>query len=268
MSGAAPWLDGRAVIVTGASRGIGRAIARRLAAEGARLVLTAEPADAERLAEAASASGAAALAVDLAEPDCGRRLVELCLDRYGGIHGVVNNAARHFSGPVATIPLADWERGLRINLTAAMLLAQAALPHFLDRGAGAIVNISSQRALAAGHGEAAYEAAKAALLALTRSLAIDYGGRGVRTNCVTPGFVLSERAQEWLEAGRRRGEAMAAVSPLRRPGMPAEIAAVVAFLLSDDASYINGAVIPVDGGTLAGLPENAALALVGERWDT
>ena len=149
-------LEGRAVIVTGASRGIGRAIAERLASEGAKLVLSAEPGDAGLLEEAAAPCGeAAALALDLAEPDTGRRLVALCLQRNGRIDGIVNNAARHFPGAVGNIALPDWDRALRINLTAAMLLAQAAVPHFRAAGRGAIVNISSQRAFASGHGEVA-----------------------------------------------------------------------------------------------------------------
>jgi len=255
-------LAGRAVIVTGTSRGIGRAIAARLAADGARLVLTAAPDEAEPLVAAAADCGnPPALALDLAEAGTGRRLVELCIKEHGALYGVVNNAARHFPGAVGEIGLADWDRAIRVNLTAAMLLAQAALPHLEAAGRGAIVNVSSQRAFASGHGEVAYESAKAALLALTRSTAVDYGPAGIRTNCVSPGLILSERAREWLEGGPRRREAMAAVTPLRRPGKPEEIAAVVSFLLSDDASYINGAVIQVDGGALAGLPENAALAL-------
>jgi meso-butanediol dehydrogenase/(S,S)-butanediol dehydrogenase/diacetyl reductase len=255
-------LEGRAIIVTGASRGIGRAIATRLSAEGAKLVLTAEPSEADRLAEAATECGnAAALARDLAEPETAPSLVDLCLEKHGGLFGLVNNAARHFPGAVADIGLADWDRALRVNLTAAMLMSQAALPQLRAAGRGAIVNISSQRAFASGHGEPAYESAKAGLLALTRSLAVDYGPDGIRSNCITPGLILSERAVEWLDGGPRRREAMSLITPLGRPGEPAEIAAVVAFLLSDDASYINGAVIPVDGGTLAGLPENTALRL-------
>jgi NAD(P)-dependent dehydrogenase (short-subunit alcohol dehydrogenase family) len=257
-------LAGRAFVVTGASRGIGHAIARRLGADGARLVITADPADDERLATIAAAlPDAVPLSVDLGDAGAGARLVDLCLAHHGRIDGVVSNAARHFPGAVADVAVDDWDRALRVNLSAAMLLAQAALPHLVAAGRGAIVTIASQRAVASGHGEAAYESAKGALLALTRSLAVDYGPKGIRTNCVSPGLVLSERAREWLEGDPRRGRAMEAVIPLRRPGEPDEIAAVVAFLLSDDASYINGAIIPVDGGALAGLPENAALALAG-----
>jgi meso-butanediol dehydrogenase / (S,S)-butanediol dehydrogenase / diacetyl reductase len=255
-------LEGRAIIVTGASQGIGHAIARRVAAEGARLVVASDPVDSDRLeAIATSLDGAVAAPVDLGDPDAGDRMVALCLERHGRLDGIVNNAARHYSGTVVDIALAEWDLALRINLTAAMLLAKAALPHLRSSGSGAIVNITSQRAFASGHGEPAYESAKAALLALTRSMAVDYGPQGIRTNCVSPGLILSERAQGWLDGGPRRREAMAATTPLRRPGEPGEVAAVVAFLLSDDASYINGAVIAVDGGALAGLPENAALLL-------
>ena len=123
------------------------------------------------------------------------------------------------------------------------------------------MNIGSQRGFASGHGEAAYESAKGGLMALTRSLAEDYGPDNIRSNCVSPGLIMSQRVQNWMDKRPNREMAMRAAIALRRPGLPKEIAGVVAFLLSDDAAYINGAVIPVDGGALAGLPENAALAL-------
>lgn len=252
-------LDGRAIIVTGASRGIGRAIAERLAREGARLVLTDAPDEADRLDRVAVEYRSAAAAGELADPETARMLVRLCVERYGTVFAVVNNAAMHAHGAVADIGLEDWDRAIRVNLTAAMLLSQAALPHLRRAGRGVVINIASQRAFASGPGEAAYESAKAGLLALTRSLAVDYGPEGIRSNCVSPGFILSERAREWMEGGPRREEAMRSAIPLRRPGLPEEIASVVAFLLGDDAAYINGAVIPVDGGALAGLPENVAL---------
>lgn len=252
-------LSGRAIIVTGASRGIGKAIAERLAREGARLVLTAAPDEAKLLDRVAAQCKAEGAAGELADPETTRMLVRLCVEKYGAVYAIVNNAAMHAHGAVADIGLDDWDRAIRVNLTAAMLLSQAALPHLRAAGRGVIINISSQRAFASGPGEAAYESAKAGLLALTRSLAVDYGPEGIRTNCVSPGFILSERAREWMEKGPRRAEAMRSAVPLRRSGLPEEIASVVAFLLSDDAAYVNGAVIPVDGGALAGLPENVAL---------
>jgi NAD(P)-dependent dehydrogenase (short-subunit alcohol dehydrogenase family) len=255
-------LEGRAIVVTGASRGIGRAIAVRLAAEGAKLVLTGGPGDEALLGEiAAAVGGAKSITGDLGDPELAVRLVASALEQFGRIDGLVNNAFAEEVGSVGEVSLEGWDRTLRVSLTAPMLLAKAALPHMQQAGRGAIVNIASQRAFASGHGAAAYESAKAGMVALTRSLAVDYGPSGIRTNCLSPGFVLSERAQEWMQGGARREEAMRIGIPLRRPGQPSEIAAVVAFLLSDDASFINGAVLPVDGGALAGLPENASLAL-------
>lgn len=256
---------GRVYIVTGASRGIGRAIAERLGRDGAFLVLAAGPGDDALLAEVARNSGKAeGVTGDLADPALASSLVARAMESHGRIDGIVNNAFAEVLGSVGDVPLAGWDHTIRVSLTAPMLLAKAALPHMRKAGRGVILNIASQRAFASGHGAAAYESAKAGLIALTRSLAVDYGPDGIRTNCVSPGFILSERAVAWVEGGARRSEAMNAGIPLRRPGQPAEIASVVAFLLSDDASFINGAVVPVDGGALAGLPENAALALVGE----
>jgi len=254
-------LDGRAVIVTGASRGIGRAIAERLAAEGALLVITAGPGEGARLAEAEAGAGAELVIGDLSDPALASELVERAVVRFGRLDGIVNNAFAEEVGSVGEVSLAGWDRTLRVSLTAPMLLAKAALSHMQGRGRGSIVNIASQHAFASGHGAAAYESAKAGMVALTRSLAVDYGRYGIRTNCLSPGFVLSERALEWMRGAPRREEAMRVTIPLGRPGQPAEIAGVVAFLLGDDASFINGAVIPVDGGALAGLPENSSLAL-------
>ena len=159
---------------------------------------------------------------DLADPTTGRGAGR-ALPSSGSatVDGLVNNAFAEVPGAVGDIDLAGWDRTLRVNLTAPMLLAQAALPHLAASGRGAIVNISSQRAFASGHGAAAYESAKAGLLALTRSLAVDYGPAGVRTNCVSPGFILSERAQRVDGGGPRREEAMRQRDPAPAvPGSP------------------------------------------------
>ena len=259
-----PWFAGRVSIVTGASRGIGRAIAERLADEGSALVLTAATeARLETVAVACRQRGVdvVAAAGDLADEALPRRLVDIALDSFGQLDVVVGNAFWDEVATVTELSIAGWERTLRVTLTAQMLLARAALPVMQARGAGSIVLIGSQRAIAAGHGMPAYEAAKAGLVALTRSLATDYGRDGIRTNCVSPGLVLSERAKAWYEGEPRRRRAMDAVIPLGRPGRPAEVASVVAFVASDEASFMNGAIVWVDGGALAGLPENAALEI-------
>lgn len=257
----------RSVLVTGASRGIGRAIALRFAAEGAALALTgAEDDELADVVAACRAAGSATvgMAGDLGDPALPAALVDLCVHEHGSVDVLVNNAFWERVGAVDEVDLKGWDRTLRVSLTAAMLLTGCALPHMLRRGGGAIVNVASQRAFAAGHGAVAYESAKAGLLALTRSTVVDFGPRGVRCNCVTPGLILSERAKAWYDGAAWRPRAMAAAIPLARPGRPEEVAAVVAFIASADASYVNGAVLAVDGGALAGLPENAALRLAEE----
>jgi NAD(P)-dependent dehydrogenase (short-subunit alcohol dehydrogenase family) len=261
---ARPWFAGRVAIVTGASRGIGRAIAQRFADEGCSLVLTAhtEP----RLLEAAEdcrARGAdvRTLAGDLADEDLPARLVDLAVASFGRLDALVANAFWDEVAPITQVSVVGWERTLRVTLTAPMLLARAAIPAMRAAGGGSIVMVGSQRAISAGHGMPAYEAAKAGLIALTRSLAIEHGADGIRTNCVSPGLILSERAKDWLDAEPWRWRAMETVIPLGRPGRPEELASVVAFVASDEASFMNGAIVWVDGGALAGLPENAALEL-------
>lgn len=258
------WFEGKTALITGASRGIGRAIAERFADEGARLLLTAatEPLLAD-VAAACRDRGAAveSLAGDLADPDLPARLVAAAVAAHGGLDVVVNNAFWDETLPVTEASLAGWDRTLRVSVTAPMRIAQAAIPIMEARGSGSIVNIGTMRAVTAGHGFAAYEAAKAALGALTRSIAIDYGVRGIRCNCVSPGIITSERAVDWLEAETWRREAMEAAVPLGRLGRSEEVAAVVAFIASDEASFVNGVTLWVDGGVGASLPENVALDL-------
>jgi NAD(P)-dependent dehydrogenase (short-subunit alcohol dehydrogenase family) len=256
--------EGQVALVTGASRGIGRAIAERLADEGARLVLTATSPDLlDDVVRACRERGAAveSLAGDLTDPTLPSRLVATAESAHGSLDVVISNAFWDEAVSVVDVSLEGWERSMSVTLTAPMLLAKAAIPAMSARRSGSIVFIGSMRGVAGGHGMAAYETAKAGLFGLTRSIAIDYGRSGIRCNCVCPGLVMSERARDWYESAAWRREAMDAVVPLGRPGTPAEIANVVAFVASPEASYMNGSIVWVDGGSGSALPENAALEL-------
>jgi 3-oxoacyl-[acyl-carrier protein] reductase len=257
---------GRVAVVTGASRGIGRATAVQLAGEGARLVLNAlgERAGLEATAAACAAAGGEAVIVDgdLADPEVPRRLVERAVERFGRIDLVVNNAFWEEHGSVLEVTLDGWDRTVQVCLRAAMLTVKAAVPIMIEHGGGAIVNVSSVHGLASSPGFVSYESAKAGLLGLTRSIAVEFGPRQVRSNAVCPGFVLTERTSvAWAGSAREQALLLAAI-PLRRPGQPEEIARVVAFLGSDDASFINGAVLCVDGGSTASLVETGTRHLL------
>lgn len=249
----------RSAIVTGGASGIGLAVARRLAADGHAVVICGRRL--ERCDEAArelEAEGhkAIAIAADVGEPDEVERVLAATLERFGRLDLLVSNAGVGDAAPAGDETLEGWERVMRINLTGAFLMARAALPALLE-SRGCIVNISSVNGYLAGPGWAAYCTSKAGLIMLTRTLANDYGPKGVRANVVCPGWVRTPMGDadmdEVAEArGVDREEAYRLThldNPLRRPGTPEEIAAAVAFLAGPDASYVNGATLPVDGGT-------------------
>ncbi len=257
---------GRVALVTGASSGIGRATALLLARHGADVVITAPEVERSGLEQTAADCAGLAGAVlpvteDLLDETAPARLVEAARTWRGRLDYVVNNAFYEAPGPVAETTIEGWDATLRVSLTAAMLIIREALPLLIDSGAGSIVNLSSQRAVASAPGATAYEAAKAGITALTRSVAIDYGPSGVRCNCVSPGMVESERVRAWLDSDPGHRAAAAVAIPLTRPGRPEEVASVIDFVLGPGASFLTGATIAVDGGQAAGLPENSALRI-------
>ena len=249
----------RCAIVTGGASGIGLAVARRLAGEGYRVVVAGRRAEACEAAVAeieAAGQAAVAVAADVGDADDAERIVVTATGRFGGVDVLVNNAGVGDAAPVLEETLGGWERVLRTNLTGAFLVARAALPTLIERQ-GCIVNISSTNGILAGPGWAAYCTSKAGLIMLTRTLANDYGPQGVRSNCVCPGWVRTPMADvDMDEVAQARGvdrdgayRLTHADNPLRRPGEPEEIASVVSFLAGPGATYVNGATVPVDGGT-------------------
>lgn len=239
----------RCALVTGGSRGIGAAIALRLAAKGYDVALTyrSQRLAAEQVAAEVERLGrrAVVLQADLADPTRAREIVREAADALGGLHALINNAGYVQRVPLEEISLEDWQRMIQVTLTAPFLAAQVAVPYMVEAGFGRIVNISSLRALTGSAHGAHYSAAKAGLLGLTKSLALALAPHGITVNAVCPGFTATDMNRDALE---KRGDEIRAQIPLRRPAEPEEVAAVVAFLCSDEASYITGETISVNGG--------------------
>lgn len=245
---------GGVAIVTGASRGIGRAVARALADAGLAVVVNYREREREARAlveEIARAGGRArACEADVGLPEAGQRLVRSALDAFGQVDVLVNNAGVHLPGvAVADVPLDAWERVLRVNLSGPFHLIQAVLPHMRARRTGHIVNLSSNVTQRFPAAAGPYTASKSGLEALTRVLAKEEGRHGIRVNAVAPGPIETDMLDESLTVmGSERAAAFLASVPLGRQGRPEEIAGVVRFLVSDAASYLTGQVLYVNGG--------------------
>jgi NAD(P)-dependent dehydrogenase (short-subunit alcohol dehydrogenase family) len=249
---------GKVAIVTGASGGIGRATARRLAAEGASLLLAdlAGPGLEEAARAAQAAAGVATLAVDVSREEDVKRMVETAVARFGGLDLLVNNAGiEGVVAPIEEYPVEAFDRVLAVNARGVFLGVKHAAPALKRRGGGAIVNVASVAGLTGDPNVVAYIASKHAVIGITRSAALALGPHRVRVNSVCPA-PIETRMMRSLEAGMGGGERGAELVkksiservPLGRYGEPDEVAALIAFLGSDDASYVNGSQYTIDGG--------------------
>jgi 3-oxoacyl-[acyl-carrier protein] reductase len=246
--------EDRAVIVTGGSRGIGRAIAFAMGSAGLRVVLSyrERAEEAERVVADLAQAGAHARAVqaDVGRPEQCRDLVRQALDAYGRVDVLINNAGTHLPGArLGDMPAPEWDRILNVNLNAPFHLMQAVLPHMRERRSGHIINLSSNVTSRMPANYGAYTVSKAGLEALTRVLAKEEGQNGIRVNAIAPGPIRTDMLNESLDKmGKERAEAFIKSVPLGRMGEPEEIAAVAAFLVSDAASYLTAQVLYVNGG--------------------
>jgi NAD(P)-dependent dehydrogenase (short-subunit alcohol dehydrogenase family) len=249
--------EGKTVVVTGAGHGIGRASALRFAAEGASVAIVDIRAEEGQLvADEVARTGlnGRAYAADVADPDQVNDVVERIVADYGGIDVLHSHAGRLRAGTVAETDLEEWNRTMAVNVTSMYLMVRAVAPLMQSRGGGAIVTTGSISGLFGEPALAVYTASKAAVVNLTRSLAIDYARTGIRVNCVCPGWVDTGFNNPQFEHDGLDNEEIADLIdrtvPMGRQGLPEEMAAAAAFLASDDASYITGQILVVDGGLL------------------
>lgn len=244
-------LDGRVALVTGASKGIGRAIAAALAGSGAKVMLSSRKQDALDEAAAGMQGEVATFAANAGEPDQAEACVAATMDRFGAVDILVNNAATNpYMGPAIDIDLPRYDKTLQVNLRGPLVWTQLAWRASMAERGGSVINIASVGGLAVEPSIGIYNTTKAAILYLTRTLAAELGPK-VRVNAIAPGLVKTDFARALWEPNE---ELLAKRLPTRRLGLPEDIAGTAVFLASDLASWITGQTIVVDGGSMVGVP--------------
>lgn len=238
----------KTVIVTGAAGGLGLAIAEAFVAEGARVAVVDVDRRGREVAEMLGRRGVAMfVGADVSDAFKVEDAVRLTVHTFGGVDILVNAAAAGVAGSALTVAPADWQRVLEVNLTGVYLFSQACVPEMEQRGGGVIVNISSVQGLIAEPDNAAYIASQGGLIALTRSMALDFAPLNIRVNALCSGVIADHSDSEQVRPDRADSYA------LGRPGRPEEVARAALFLASEAASFITGAVLPVDGGLSAAI---------------
>lgn len=245
--------DGKTVLITGAGRGIGKAIAQRFASEGASLALVSNvEADLLATAEELAVTGARVqtLVVDVADSDQVENAVESAAQRFGRIDVLVNNAGIAWEEPVLEIKPDNWKKIIDVNLNGMFWVAQSVAKRMAAQGGGVIVNMASTNGLVGEANYAHYNASKGGVVLLTKTMAIELGSKGIRVNAVCPGYIQTPMS-EAIDSPEFIEQYIRTKIPLGRVGKPEDVAGVFAFLASDDAAFITGETIVVDGGQLA-----------------
>ncbi|MBK5289266.1 MAG: SDR family oxidoreductase [Acidimicrobiia bacterium] len=254
-------LAGKVAIVTGGAGGIGLAMVERFVAEGASVVIADTNVEAGRAAAEQLGPTAAFAATDVARAEEVQAAVDLAVDRFGGLHVMCNNAGIGGSlRPFLDDDFADFDRVMSVNVLGVMVGMQRAARHMAEHGGGAIVNTTSIGGINAGSAVMAYRASKAAVIHLTRSVAIELAGQDIRVNCIAPAHIPTA-----INAAFDQSVIVEVMQPLQRIGSPEDVANVALFLASDRAAQITGVVLPVDGGTTAGVRAESMRALLMDR---
>lgn len=247
--------DGKVVMVTGAATGLGLATAQRLASEGARLTLVDLAADALESARAAVGGEAVLVTADVSDEDQVRSAVERTVGEHGRIDGLYNNAGiEGKQDPVEAYDSSQLDKVIAVNLKGVLYGMKHVLPHLKAQGSGAIVNAASVGGIRAVPNLIAYVASKHAVAGMTRQAAVEYGQYGVSVNAVAPGAIMTDMIRGSLvqiageDGWEQAGAEFVSTNPMRRFGQPEEVATLVTFLLSQEAPFINGTVVPIDGG--------------------
>lgn len=243
-------LTGKTALVTGAGAGIGAAIAVRFALEGARVIVADLDGDAAAATAAQIGTSALAATVDVRDEGSVEQLMRLAREA-GELHALVNVAGVGATTTAPDTPLETWDRVMSINAGGTFLCCKHALPQMLDQGHGAIVNMGSVAGLVGLRSRAAYCAAKGAVIALTRALAVDHVGDGVRVNCICPGTVDSPWVRRLVEDAGESLDALRARQPMGRLGTPDEVAEMALYLTEDASAFVTGSVLVIDGGLTA-----------------
>ncbi len=259
--------EGQVAIVTGGALGIGGATARRLAAEGAGvLIADVNAAAAERNVAGIREAGGVAewLATDVAKHEEIRSMVERAVERWGRLDILVNNAyspTEEASGGALDVTEEGWDHGMAVLVKSMFLAAKYAVPAMQRTGGGSIVNLSSVHGLLMAPSKLVYEAGKSAVIGVTRQMAIDFGPLGIRVNAICPGHIVTERLQARWDANPSGLKFFEQQYPLRKCGRPEDIAAAIAFLCSEDAAFVTGHALVVDGGLTIQLQEDVGVHL-------
>ena len=264
-------LEGKVALITGSTSGIGRATAKLFAANGARVVVNGRRRElGESLVEEIKAAGGEAvyLRADLIESQAVRDLVRAAVDTYGRLDVLMNNAYFAVMGTATELDERDWDRAMAILLKAPYVACQEAIPQMIRQGGGSIINTSSVHGYLASNRFHVYDTAKAGLVNLTRSIALDFGPYGVRANAICPGAIIVERSEQRFRDNPDLERRAALVYPVRRIGRPIDVAYAALYLASDESSFVTGTTLVVDGGMTCQLPDTLYRSFEGYYRET